>query len=168
VGGDLVQDAASTEAVHLDEVEILMAKKDWTEANEEHPCPICSKPDWCLIAKDGSAVICHRVESAKLLSSCAGYLHRLIEPTTRGDRRNYSATRPWPRSARAPAKKPAPKVTVLRVGDLPDDWREFYDERAAIMEHDGRLARDQAEQQALAETLAAMRRAGEEPMAGRT
>jgi len=43
-----------------------------------NPCPACKKPDWCLIAPDGSACICSRIESAKRCGE-AGWLHKLIE-----------------------------------------------------------------------------------------
>jgi hypothetical protein len=39
-------------------------------------CPICERPDWCLIAADGSAAICARTESGKRCGE-AGWLHRL-------------------------------------------------------------------------------------------
>ncbi len=41
---------------------------------------------------------------------------------------------------------------------LPEEWREMYEERAAIREYDGGQAREHAEAEALCETLAAMRR----------
>ena len=45
-------------------------------------CPMCGKADWCLVAKDGTAAICKRVEqgSAKRCGE-AGWLHRLKETT---------------------------------------------------------------------------------------
>ena len=43
------------------------------------------------------------------------------------------------------------------VDELPDDWRVWYEERAAIMEYDGGLPRERAEAMALAETLRLMR-----------
>jgi TubC N-terminal docking domain len=45
--------------------------------------------------------------------------------------------------------------------DLPELWREMYEERAAIREYDGGQAREHAEAEALTETIAAMRRAEE-------
>ena len=42
-------------------------------------CPICKKPDWCLIAPDGSAAMCQRTESAKRCGE-AGWLHRFADP----------------------------------------------------------------------------------------
>ena len=41
--------------------------------------------------------------------------------------------------------------------DLPPEWREHYEERAAIREYDGGQAREHAEAEALRETLDAMR-----------
>ncbi|MBN2132862.1 MAG: hypothetical protein JW741_25400 [Sedimentisphaerales bacterium] len=46
--------------------------------------------------------------------------------------------------------------------DLPADWHFFWDERAAIMEFDGGLPREQAEAAALAATIAEMKAAQEE------
>jgi len=40
------------------------------------PCPVCEKPDWCLVAADGSRAICQRVESDRRAGE-AGWLHNL-------------------------------------------------------------------------------------------
>ncbi len=46
----------------------------------DEPCLLCGKPDWCLIAKDGSAAICPRTpEGAVKDLGTAGYLHMLDE-----------------------------------------------------------------------------------------
>ena len=44
------------------------------------PCPVCGKPDWCLVAEDGSAAICARIEEGSV-KRCgdAGWLHILRE-----------------------------------------------------------------------------------------
>jgi hypothetical protein len=47
------------------------------------------------------------------------------------------------------------------AADLPPDWHELWDERAAIMEYDGGLPREHAEAQALLDILSQMRRAGD-------
>lgn len=48
-------------------------------------------------------------------------------------------------------------VPLLQVADLPGPWREWYEERAAIREYDGRQTRAEAEAAALAEVLRAER-----------
>jgi hypothetical protein len=59
------------------------------------------------------------------------------------------------RMAPAPIAHPA-----LTPADLPADWHFAWDERAAIMEYDGKLPRARAEALALADILDQMRRAG--------
>jgi hypothetical protein len=50
----------------------------WQRVTSTRRCPICGKPDWCLLARDGSAAICARVESPKRAGrNGAGWLHRL-------------------------------------------------------------------------------------------
>ncbi|MCC7291376.1 MAG: hypothetical protein IT449_04845 [Phycisphaerales bacterium] len=46
----------------------------------------------------------------------------------------------------------------LVPADLPEPWRELYEERAAIREYDGGQAREHAEAAALSEILEGMRR----------
>jgi hypothetical protein len=43
---------------------------------------------------------------------------------------------------------------------LPPDWHQLWDERAAVMEYDGKLPRERAEALALADILNQMYRAG--------
>ncbi len=52
---------------------------------------------------------------------------------------------------------------TMTVADLPEPWREHYEHRAAVREYEGGQAREHAAAEALAETLAAMRRAGQKP-----
>ncbi|KKL07265.1 hypothetical protein LCGC14_2587770 [marine sediment metagenome] len=43
-------------------------------------CPICHRDDWCLIAEDGSAAICSRIEKGSVKRAGeAGYLHILSD-----------------------------------------------------------------------------------------
>ncbi len=50
----------------------------WVRVNRRNPCPVCGKPDWCLISGDGKAAICARIESDKPAGNKgAGWLHRL-------------------------------------------------------------------------------------------
>ena len=58
---------------------------------KENPCPVCDKPDWCLVAEDGTAAICSRVQEGSV-KKCgdAGYLHILID---RPKNRQYRSQR---------------------------------------------------------------------------
>jgi len=55
-----------------------MSKSDWIRANRRAKCPVCGKPDWCLIAKDLKAVICSRMQDGcdRVIGE-AGFLHVL-------------------------------------------------------------------------------------------
>ena len=50
-----------------------------------------------------------------------------------------------------------PRTPGVDPDSLPPDWRDCYEERAAIMEYEGGLHREQAEHFALQETLKLMR-----------
>jgi hypothetical protein len=52
--------------------------------------------------------------------------------------------------------KPAPSLTP---DELPPEWRQEYEERAAILEYDGGAPRELAEHYALLEVLEQMKRA---------
>jgi hypothetical protein len=56
------------------------------------PCPVCGKPDWCLVAPDGSAAICPRIEEGSV-KKCgdAGYLHILRDRHNGHNRHRTSA-----------------------------------------------------------------------------
>jgi hypothetical protein len=58
----------------------------WRRVRQDRRCPICERPDWCLVAADGSAAICARTESAKRCGE-AGWLHRLRDDGWRPPRR---------------------------------------------------------------------------------
>jgi len=49
----------------------------------------------------------------------------------------------------------------IDVDDLPGDWRVWFEERAAVREYHGGLPRERAEAEALAETVAAMKKESE-------
>ena len=53
-----------------------MAK--WVRVSRRLVCPVCGRPDWCLVTEDGTAAICPRVESNKRCGE-AGWLHRLAD-----------------------------------------------------------------------------------------
>jgi len=59
-------------------------KGDWRRVTRAERCPVCGKPDWCLVAgPEGApeAVLCQRVESPKRIGE-AGWLHVLRESAT--------------------------------------------------------------------------------------
>lgn len=55
-----------------------MKLDNFVRVSAARKCPVCSKPDWCLVAKDGTAAICPRVASDTDVGE-AGYLHHLSE-----------------------------------------------------------------------------------------
>lgn len=59
-----------------------MAGGMWFRVNRDRPCPICGKPDWCLVSEDGTAAICPRIDEGSM-RRCgeAGWLHRVTDRT---------------------------------------------------------------------------------------
>lgn len=53
-----------------------MAAEEWIRVKKTRPCPICGRPDWCLIARNGWAVICPRISQGAVGQTQGGYLHR--------------------------------------------------------------------------------------------
>jgi hypothetical protein len=70
----------------------MTSQSSWRRVSRAHPCPICERPDWCLISTDGAAVICPRVESAKRVGD-AGWLHRLKDDAGQGHLRHRRVVR---------------------------------------------------------------------------
>ncbi|MCK4849727.1 MAG: toprim domain-containing protein [Phycisphaerae bacterium] len=66
--------------------------ENMVRVSRDNPCPICNKPDWCLVAEDGSAAICPRVESDKQIGQ-AGWLHKLASTSTWAPRTRRMALR---------------------------------------------------------------------------
>src|SRR5262245_60307855 len=55
------------------------AMSEWRRVSRSHPCPVCGRPDWCLVAgpeSEPEAAICPRVEPGKRVGD-GGWLHRL-------------------------------------------------------------------------------------------
>ena len=69
-------------------------KEKMQRVSRKSPCPICGKPDWCLVAPDGSAAICQRVQEGSV-KQCgdAGWLHILIEQNAKFQRPNKYSCR---------------------------------------------------------------------------
>jgi hypothetical protein len=58
---------------------IRLTEMNWIRTTKQKPCPICEHPDWCSVSKDGTVVVCMRVESPKPCKS-GGWFHSLKEP----------------------------------------------------------------------------------------
>lgn len=55
----------------------------WVRVSRHTPCPVCGKADWCLVAPDGSAAICPRIEEGSVKrAGDAGWLHLVTDVTT--------------------------------------------------------------------------------------
>ncbi|MCA9053412.1 MAG: hypothetical protein KDA75_06225 [Planctomycetaceae bacterium] len=56
-------------------------RTSWQRVSRHRPCPVCGKPDWCLVSGDGAAAICPRIETGSV-KPCgeAGWLHWLDGP----------------------------------------------------------------------------------------
>ncbi len=89
-------------------------RNHWQRVSRWKPCPICERPDWCLLAADGSAAICARVESAKRCGE-AGWLHRLRD---KGWRPLQSKVRSVPMTTVAPRRD---------LADLAASYRDALD-----------------------------------------
>lgn len=59
----------------------------WKRVSKQRPCPICNKPDWCMVHEDGTAVICPRTQQGCVKDlGDAGYLHHLEGHQSTGGR----------------------------------------------------------------------------------
>jgi hypothetical protein len=91
-----------------------MASEKMRRVSKRNPCPICGKPDWCLLAQDMSAAICARVEENSVKKcGAAGYLHILRNRHNGHDRHKCRVNR-------------RRLVTnISSAGDTPQDFREL-------------------------------------------
>ena len=55
----------------------------FVRARKSRPCPVCGKPDWCLVAADGTRAVCARIPSSRRFGQEAGWLHLLSESSAR-------------------------------------------------------------------------------------
>lgn len=51
------------------------------KVSKDNPCPVCGKLDACLVAADGTAALCSRIESDNLRGEpfSGGWLHKLVD-----------------------------------------------------------------------------------------
>lgn len=54
-----------------------LPRQNYARVSRSRPCPVCNKPDWCLIARDGSHAICARVSLGGVYCGEPGYKHQL-------------------------------------------------------------------------------------------
>lgn len=91
----------------------------WVRVSKRRPCPVCVRPDWCLLSRDGSAAICARTaEGAVRHIGEAGWLHRLGEsrwtpPAVRS--RTIEISKPADLSALAEQYSAAVPATGLQI-----------------------------------------------------
>jgi len=99
----------------------------WDRATSNNPCPICKKPDWCLIAKDKSAVICPRIvatdqDGKEKYVDGSGWLHVLKETTNPKAVQSYRFELPHHNQIMADIAKKYRKLAtdkqVATLGDL--------------------------------------------------
>lgn len=83
-------------------------RSDWRRVTKQHPCPICGKPDWCLVSADGTAAICPRVsDGAEQEIRGSGWLHKVGgQPVTQ-----------------LPAPPPARKRSTAELGALMQTYK---------------------------------------------
>ncbi len=75
--------------------------KSCVRVSKLNPCPVCGKPDWCLVSQDGATAICARIESGRPIgNNGAGWLHRLAD-----------TSRSLTSSKRASDSRQSPKAT---------------------------------------------------------
>lgn len=91
-----------------------MASEKMRRVSKQNRCLICGKPDWCLIAEDGSAAICQRITEGSV-KKCgdAGYLHILKNRHNGHDRHKCRIN------------KRRLVTNISSAGDTPQDFGEL-------------------------------------------
>ena len=56
-----------------------LGTQTYARVTKDMPCPICGKPDWCLISIDKVVAICSRVSEGSIKSVKSGHIHKLQE-----------------------------------------------------------------------------------------
>ena len=71
----------------------MSGREQMRRVNRRNPCPVCGKPDWCLVAEDGSAAICPRTPDGAVKDiPGSGWLHILRKDRDGGTRRRGGRT----------------------------------------------------------------------------
>ena len=112
------------------EAEPMTRRGDWRRVSKREPCPVCGRPDWCLLAGpegNPTAALCPRVESSNRCGE-AGWLHVL--------RDDGPVWAPWRRTIRK-------AVRMMREAEPPEiDFGKLASECQAALNPEalGRLA----------------------------
>jgi hypothetical protein len=94
----------------------------WTRVSRNHTCPICEKPDWCLVHEDGTTVCARTQSDIPFGNNGAGWVH---QPNGGG------AGQRLPRALQPakPAAGPPPDFTILnkrcRAAMTGTRWRKL-------------------------------------------
>lgn len=61
-----------------------LPREQYARVSRARPCPVCGKPDWCMLARDGSHAICSRVSVGGVFCGEPGWRHTMTnaQPTT--------------------------------------------------------------------------------------
>lgn len=88
----------------------------WRRVSLANPCPVCGKPDWCLLNEDESAAICAREPSEKAVGNKgAGYFHQLQDSDYIGPR--------WRTPKRVSPERSTNNMRELAVANCKALWR---------------------------------------------
>ena len=95
----------------------MLNREPMVRVNKEWPCPVCSRPDWCLRRPDGSAAICARVEDgAKKRSGDAGWLH-LLSTDVRGQKPGVRRLNNHPALKGTPPSKGGEQIDFAKLSE---------------------------------------------------
>ena len=54
----------------------MLMMSNWLRVTKAVKCPICEKPDWCMVSVDGKSAFCMRIANENLQPN-GGYIHKL-------------------------------------------------------------------------------------------
>ena len=75
--------------------------RKWARVSKQSPCPICHKPDWCMVSMDRHAAICARTETDRPAGNKgAGWIHELDHSAT------LPPQKPTPNAPQTPKASP--------------------------------------------------------------
>ncbi|TWT29816.1 hypothetical protein KOR42_54850 [Thalassoglobus neptunius] len=95
----------------------------YVRVTAERCCPVCRKPDWCLVSRDGGAAICPRIsEGAVKDLGEAGWLHLLSEHPDRWRWESRTAAPPQvhhqPEKTQTPNRLPETLAQFAKFAEL--------------------------------------------------